>query len=138
MSPADRQIHEFIDIAKQMPPPVAPKLITNLDDVRYMHCLCGKRKLCVDMPPRHSGIVAFKDIICRGCVKGVQKWATVVCRRCSQVVLKREPGRDKDGFTFLPGGIYHTLNCASCCPELESTEIIERLLYRRNNNLSTS
>jgi hypothetical protein len=132
----NRLLQEYIDITKKLPPPVPPRIVTLLDDVNFMLCMCGKRKRKVDMPPRHSGVVRFHDNICRGCVAQAKDWAAVVCTRCKEVVARMEPGgKEKDGWTFKRNGIYHVVNCASCCPGLESVEIVERILWRQRNNL---
>jgi hypothetical protein len=130
-------LEEYIGIAKGLPPPRQPKLVTQLNDLNFMRCMCGHSKRKSDLPPRHSGIVHFKDNICRGCISQAKDWATVVCVRCQEVVAKMEPIRAKDGFTFKRNGVYHTLNCASCCPGLESVEIVERILWLRNSGKPT-
>lgn len=133
----ESHIQQYIDFARRLPPPAAMRLVLNADDVNYMTCLCGHRKHKGTMPQRHSGIVPFKDTVCRGCTKAARGTATIVCSRCREVIGKIPPGKDKDGFTFVRDSVYHVVNCPNCCPEIESTEIVERILWLRRNSLPT-
>lgn len=125
----------YIDTLRQMPPPKPMRLVT-AEDVNFMKCMCGHRRRRSDMPRVSSGVVVFSDNVCRGCVKKYRDLATVVCAKCKDVLGRVEPGTDpKDRFTFERGAIYHILYCDSCTPGLSNSEVIERILWRRANNI---
>lgn len=125
----------YIDTLKGMPPPKPMRLVT-AEDVNFLKCMCGHRRRRSDMPRVSSGVVVFSDNVCRGCVKKYAQLATVVCAKCKDVLGRVEPGRDpKDRFTFESGLVYHVLHCDLCTPGVGSTEVIERILWRKDQNI---
>lgn len=95
-------------------------------------CACGKLKPVKDMPLRDSGVVKYLDNICDGCPhqKSESKMAVIVCVGCRQVVARMDPFKDKTGFEFKSGKVYHVDMCPTCGNVAEST-IIEKHIYHR-------
>lgn len=130
----DRQLMEYLDVIREMPPPKPPRLLLPSEaDPKLMTCACGVPKRVKDMPVRNSGVVTYSDTVCFGCRQGWHKLATLVCATCKAVVAKVEPSKDpKDHFEFIAGRVYHVMHCTVCTPDLESSDVIERIIWRRN------
>jgi len=128
----EQQLRKYLELVDQLPSAPPPVLLPENDPLR-MQCLCEKFKLRSEMPLRSTGLVNFRDTVCAGCHRENKDWATVVCHRCKTVVGKVEPMRDKDGFVFARKRCYHTARCPVCCPDITQTEIVERVLWRKNN-----
>lgn len=129
----DRQILEYLDIVKQMPP-LNPRriLLPTEANPLLMTCACDIPKRIKDMPRKSSGIFGFTDTVCYGCRRWA-KTATLVCATCKAVVGKIEPGEDpKDHFKIETGKVYHVMQCNVCTPAAASSDLIERILWRRN------
>jgi hypothetical protein len=129
----EQQLAKYLELVDKLPSAPPPVLFPSDDPLRML-CLCGHFKMRSDMPVRSTGLVNFRDTVCKGCSnKDSATWSTLVCHRCKTVVGKVEPMRDKDGFVFARGRCYHTARCLACCPDLTQTEIVERVLWRKNN-----
>ena len=88
------------------------------------------------MPKRDSGVAAYRDNVCFGCRTKYCKLAKIICVRCQEVVGHLEPATDpQDKFKFESNSVYHMCTCAKCCIDVESAEIVERILWRTKNNL---
>jgi hypothetical protein len=131
-----RTLQEYLHRIQELPAAPVPRL-WSLEDDRYLKCACGHLRDRRLMPDRHSGLVSFKDVFCRGsCQKQVDKMATIVCYTCRDVVGKVEPHEDKkDHFKFEAGAVYHVLRCDKCTQGMEQAEVVERILHRRRNGL---
>lgn len=129
----DARLAPLLEFTRRLPPPKPPRIFTE-EDVRTITCMCGHKKDRASMPLLNSGIVQFRDNVCRNCPSHPRHWATIVCYTCKEVVAKVAPERDsKDGFAFESRHVYHVQRCAYCCPELESAEVVERILFNQHN-----
>ncbi len=128
-----KAICDYVNFARSLPPPKAPRIFLPTDCVE---CLCGKQMRPADMPRKSTGLVAYTDTVCHGCVRTYRDLNTLVCARCKSVVAKIRPAVDpQDKFEFTRGGHCHVPYCGACVTDTESAEISERILWRAKNGL---
>lgn len=92
-------------------------------------CLCGDKDLQPDevRVATHIQGVRMLDRTCADCRKETEKYASVYCLGCKELLLKRPPAVLGNGFVFKPGGRYHVRDCPKC-----SEEHYERLVEIEN------
>lgn len=73
--------------------------------------------------------------LCSTCAPDFRKLARIVCCTCKVVVGWLPPHKEKTGFIFEPDGIYHAKACPVCKPDLKKADILEKIIYFKENNI---
>lgn len=118
----------------QMLPP-APKTVAVTPEIFDCKCLCGERREPRDFQLRRSDAgVDFREAVCRQCPVRKSQWdrlAVVVCAGCKTEIIRLAPHQDGSGFKYLPGHVYHALECPSCKKGIDKSAIVEKTLWDR-------
>ena len=102
-------------------------------DLERVTCACGKKVPAFHMRLLRSlRIGTFPDNVCKGCEKELDQYATVVCMRCKTTVARLAPHKDKFGFMFRSGRLYHVRHCPGCSGiDVLGSVILEQAEYQK-------
>lgn len=128
----DPALRRFVEVLDRVGPP--KRRAAEEFDINMGICACEKRVLLSEFQILNTGLVAVVDNVCPGCRSAVQEMAIIACPRCRAVVGRMPAHKDKTGFEFVKGRIYHVDCCPKCEPEIvsvqqEPTFILEFLRY---------
>lgn len=132
MAKPPSNVQDWLKAMKESEPELsklAPKPV--LDEVNFTECACGKIKPVVELTKRSSGVVTFVDNVCAGCEMHSQGLATIICVKCRRVLGRVKPLKDKLGFEFKAGRVYHVEYCPKCVPGTKKAVLIEMILFYR-------
>lgn len=120
----------------------APKAPTDPNNAPpgMVRCACGKKNIrCSEIRYHNSDFLrGITDNICGECLKDVGKHAVIACVRCKAVVARIAPDRYKTGFVIKANGVYHTNACPNCVKDVESSVLIEKVVFDRNNGFAVN
>ena len=97
-------------------------------------CACGRKVKPTGFEPLFTGALTVTNNVCPGCREGQKmdrELSRFVCVGCRKVVMRISPHTDPDGFKYLPGRTYHTEQCPACTPGLETSTIVEKVVYMK-------
>lgn len=128
----DPAMREYVQVLARVGPP--KKRVGEDFDANMGICACNKRVLLTEFRILNSGLVPVIDNVCMGCRHACRDMAVLACPKCHAVIGRLPAHKDKTGFEFLKGHIYHVDCCIICEPELigeqqEPTFILEWLRY---------
>jgi hypothetical protein len=103
-------------------------------------CACDKRVMLTEFEVLNSSLSPVVDNVCPGCRHATKGMAILACPRCRAVIARIPAHKDKSGFEFKEGKIYHVDCCAVCEYEMiavrgEPTFILEMLHYFKQRNM---
>lgn len=121
------EIGEYLKILQQLP---VPKwYLHERWDPTQIPCVCGKYLPIGQCRMAYSGYVNYVVALCEDHRKDLHDYARVVCPRCKMLVLLIKPQRDKHGFEFKRGHVYHVERCRFCAPQVDHAAIVEKKLF---------
>lgn len=128
-------IQEAADMLRKMEA-LRPAKDISLDINQREDCCCGESGYPSRFAVLNTGVLNILNNVCEGCVQGQKmdkELARIVCHPCRKVVLRVAPHTDPDGFKFVADHTYHTNACPVCQPSLETSLIVEKAIYMKNN-----
>lgn len=124
-----------LDLLDQMPE--APRFKPLSFDPPQGHFWCACRKKAVPLPKmqfhRTKFLTGVTDSLCAECLPMVRGMATIVCIRCKSVVARMQPVKFPTGFKVAAGEFYHTNSCPICNPNVQTSVLIEKHFYDKEN-----
>lgn len=124
----------MVDLVSGMPKPPPPPP-TDQFNPELTKCVCGKYVPVVSCEVAWSGYTNYVVALCQEHRKDLGDMARVVCPRCKSLVLLVSPHKDKQGFEFKKGGVYHVEACPGCRPGLRDSAIVEKIVFYKRNNI---
>lgn len=126
-----RQVEDLIRTCESMRP---AKDILSAISLPDEDCACGNKVKPTGFEPLFTGALSVINNVCAGCKEGVRmdrELARFVCVGCRKVVMRVSPHTDPDGFKYVAGRTYHTEQCPACTPGLETSTIVEKVVYMK-------
>lgn len=130
----DRDLREMLDWLKRLPVP--PWHLSPEWDPGQVPCVCGKYLAIGECRVEYSGHVNYVVALCEDHRKDLADYARIVCPRCKMLVLLVKPQKDRFGFEFKRGGVYHVERCRFCAPEVSSAAVVEKILFYKRNGIA--
>lgn len=96
---------------------------------------CKKFTPLISMPVIDTGIVKAQEPLCAECLPTFKDQARVVCTNCKVVVLWVDPHKEDTGFEFKRSHVYHVNKCPKCLPGTKQTQVLEKLIYYKENKI---
>ena len=85
-----------------------------------------------EFPLYNSGVVSTVLMpLCSACRPTFKSCARIVCCTCKRVIGWVDPHMDTDKFIFGRAESYHIQSCPSCVSGLLKSDIIEKVIYLR-------
>lgn len=117
-------------------PPVDDKYLPPLLNPNNGQCAhCKKFLPLKDMPIFNSGVVLVQEPLCPECQNTFKEQSRIVCATCRLVVLWVDPHREKSGFEFKRRKSYHIKNCPTCQNGLQQSQVLEKVVFYKENNI---
>lgn len=127
-------LQEMIDLARQMPKAPTPGVSDRLNPEKCP-CVCGKYVPVSSCSVAWSGFINYVVSLCPSCEKDLADCARVVCPRCKVIVLLIKPYKDRHGFEFKKGGVYHVQSCPVCVPGVSHSAIAEKIMFYKQRGI---
>ena len=117
-------------------PPVDSKDLPPLLNPNNGQCeMCKKFLPLKDMPVVNTGIVLAQEPLCVECQQTLKDQARIACTSCRLVVLWVDPHKEPSGFEFQRRKIYHIKHCPFCTKGLQKAQVLEKIVFYRENNI---
>ena len=126
-----RQIEDLVRQCEKLRP--ARKILEEIS-LPEEDCACGNKVKPLGFQSLFTGAMTVMNNVCPGCREGEKmdrELARFVCVGCRKVVMRVSPHTDPDGFKYQAGRTYHTEQCPACMPGLETSTIVEKVVYMR-------
>jgi|SaaInlV_100m_DNA_2_1039680.scaffolds.fasta_scaffold15804_2 hypothetical protein len=114
------------------PPPIMDADSSLWYHKKQVKCACGQKTLSMDeCRIVKTGYISALDTVCSECFKDVKDTCPIVCIPCKKVTARLEPNKDKDGFEYERGKAYHIDACPTCDPNINSSMVVEKIIYNK-------
>jgi hypothetical protein len=123
----------MLELLQQMP--VSPPYLHERWDSGKVPCVCGKYMPVAECEVEFSGYVNYCVALCEEHRKDLREYARIVCPRCKMLVLLVKPQKNKHGFEFKKGGVYHVERCRFCAPEVNCAAVVEMKVFYNARNI---
>jgi hypothetical protein len=131
-------LYQALGVLEQMPEAPVFKPRSFEPPPGHCPCACGKKFIALSAIKFHNTklIQGVTDSICDDCERNVKNFAIVVCIKCKSVVARMQPNVFRTGFVVRAGEYYHTNACPNCVKNLNSSILIEKYFYEKENGFA--
>lgn len=128
-------INKVLPVIDKLPKP-EPVYNPEFDDNKVRCAGCSVWKDVQDFKITDTPVVKGITIpLCESCAPEYKGLSNIVCCTCKVVVGWMKPHKEKLGFVFAPDAYYHIKECPVCKEDLQKADILEKLIYFKDNNI---
>lgn len=127
-------VAEMVALIQSMPSAPVPAVADRFDPTK-VPCVCGRYVPVAECSVAWSGFTNYLVALCPEHLQSLRECSRVVCPRCKTIVLLLEPFKDKHGFEFKKGAVYHVEACPICRPGLLKSAIVEKIVFYKQRGI---